>query len=136
MALTKEEIAVIYSKKRAPAQPRAAQGLNGKRKLSRKHVHWPTLPPNHLVYYIAGYSIPCDTCGAPASKRMRGQPICDMHLVFSLVHEVNLLSHNGQVDYKTGGVAPEATDAAATPPVIDSDTSLMKELEIVSDSYL
>jgi len=102
MPLTPDQIAELYAKKAAPANKRTAQGgvtKSSKRPMSRIATQYVTLPPNHLVYYINGPTVECKSygCRAPAHHRLRGQPLCLLHLTYALVHELNRYSHNGSV---------------------------------------
>jgi hypothetical protein len=102
MALDQETIDRLLANKRTKSAPGSKRASTGggvvKRKLSRTSTHWAKLPHNSLVYPINEYSLPCTSsgCGAPSNFRMRGSPLCNMHLVFALAHEINLLSHNGE----------------------------------------
>jgi len=123
MGLSTEEIQALYAKKSRPPVKKTAQGVGGvtrktgkqgRAKMSRRVVHWAKLPPNYLVYHIAGPSIACESsgCGAPSYYRVRGQPLCQLHIVFALVHEINLLSNNGSTR-PTGVPSPDGDIVAA-----------------------
>jgi len=145
MPLTPEQIAALYAKKAnksqkpAPGDGKTAQGV--RRKLGRIHTHYGKLPKNHLVYPANsdGRSMPCESsgCHCPSHHRLRGQVLCNLHLIFALVHEINLLSHNGAI--KTTGV-PTATGGVAAPvnegriPVVMSNIITGSESD--GDSYL
>lgn len=70
-----------------------------KRGLTKTVIHFAKLPKNHLVRYHDGPSLFCESsgCQCPTYFLYRRQPLCQLHLIHMLVHEVNLLSNHGQV---------------------------------------
>jgi len=126
MGLNAEDIAALYAKKSRPPVKKPAQGVGGgkekRAKMSRRVVHWAKLPPNKLVYHIVGPSIACEStgCGAPSYYRVRGQPLCQLHIVFALVHEINRLTQTAGVPSPDGDIvaADSVVVATADIPVV------------------
>jgi hypothetical protein len=109
MPLSPDDIAAIYAKKATRARPtdkKPAQGARG-RKLTRVATQYTKLPFNYLVKHIEGPSKPCESygCKCPSYHTLRKEPLCQLHLIYALVHEINLLSHNGSVRPDTGVIA-------------------------------
>jgi hypothetical protein len=88
------------TKKRAPASKKPAQGSGGK-KGSRKgymgirvKTQYPKLIPNDYVKSVPGTeqssTMGCTSfgCGAPSYYLFLGQPLCSIHIVYALVHQL------------------------------------------------
>lgn len=143
MPLTQEEIVRLLNKKAAPASKRASTEGGGKssRRLSRIHTQYAKLPPNNLVRYIPGeHSKPCTSygCGAPTYYMFSGSPLCSMHIVFALVHELNLYSRNGtrQIEANGDSSLTSTPGETAAVPVSTNGSDTEQESWGENDSYL
>lgn len=146
MGLTPEQIQAIYEaklakqlRKAAPANKKSAQGgaiLGEKRRrLTRVKTQYSKMPRNRLVRVHEGGSLRCEStgCGCPTHMLYMGGPVCQLHLIHILIHEVNLLSRYGT---KSAGLVPDSPveDSPAETAVIPTGDTSPIGAEIVSDN--
>ena len=75
--------------KRAPAVTKPAQGRRHKQHI-RIASNYPKLAPNEFVGTTGERSLPCTSygCGAPSCFTWLGAPVCNIHIVYTLVNEL------------------------------------------------
>ena len=96
MPLDAETIARLTAPKtRTPAVKTSTGGgltnTNGRStKLIRRRVQYPELIENEYVKHILR-SKPCTSrdCGSPSYYTMSGSPLCNLHLIYALVYELD-----------------------------------------------
>lgn len=97
MPLDAETIKRLTQKKKAAPASKPGTGDETGRRTKRfiRHRGYPSLAPNSFVMRVPdNRSVPCESfgCGAPSYYKFLSHPLCNIHIVYALVYELNRLS--------------------------------------------